>query len=254
MAGPLIGWFLFPYSAFKTRIKDAFIRCLMVNCIGTFAFFLISSIKGEVQPQWTLIAFAPLTILALIYFKQTDNRRVWFARLAVANLVFIVLIRVLIITGSPLIRKIGQVKSLYGFKEWAQVIQKNVGDNYLVMNNGFQDASKYDFYNNTTKGFAYDERYYRLTQFDIWPIEDSMQHKKVYYLLKVPVKKVTTDTLKTSGGLWYGGWVNDVRTYQKVKIATLKPQYKSSIRAKNNDRSNNNKSIRLHNKFQQYGL
>ncbi len=227
MAGPLIGWFLF-YTAFKTRIKDAFIRCLMVNCIGTFAFFLISSIKGEVQPQWTLIAFAPLTMLALIYFKQADNRRVWFARLAIANLVFIVLIRVLIITGSPLIRKIGQVKSLYGFKEWAQVIHQKVGDNYLMMNNGFQDASKYDFYNNTTKGFAYDERYYRLTQFDIWPIEDSMQHKKVYYLVKIPVKKVTTDTLNTSGGLWYGGWVNNLRTYQKVKIATVTPNIKAT--------------------------
>jgi hypothetical protein len=219
MAGPFIGWFLF-YNAFSTRIKDAFIRGLMVNGIGTFMFFLISSIKGEVQPQWTLIAFAPLTMLALIRFKQAGNWRVWFGRLAMVNLFFIVLLRVSIITGSPLIRKIGQVKSLFGFKDWAYAIKQKVGDNYVMMNDGFQNASKYDFYNNTTKSFSYDSRYYRLTQFDIWPIEEGMQHKRAYYLVRDPINGITTDTLNTTGGTWYGGWVNDVRTYQKVKIET----------------------------------
>ncbi|MBS1526857.1 MAG: hypothetical protein JST19_14475, partial [Bacteroidetes bacterium] len=66
----------------------------------------------------------------------------------------------------------------------------------------------------------YDSKYYRLTQFDIWPIEDSMQHKRAYFLTKHPVNGVSTDTLNTVAGKWYGGWVNDVRTYQKVKIET----------------------------------
>jgi len=217
MAGPFIGWLLF-YNAFSTRIKDAFIRGLMVNGIGTFIFFLISSMKGEVQPQWTLIAFAPLVVLALIRFKQKGNWRPWFGWLAIVNLVFILLIRISIITASPLIRKVGQVKGLFGFKEWAKTINQKAGDNYVIMNDGFQNASKYDFYNNSTKGFAYDTRYYRLTQFDIWPIEEDIQHKKAYYLVKYPIKGITTDTLNTTGGTWYGGWLNDVRTYQKVII------------------------------------
>ena len=50
MAGPLIGWFLF-YKGFTVKITDAFIRCLMVNSIGTPIFFLITSFRGEVQPQ-----------------------------------------------------------------------------------------------------------------------------------------------------------------------------------------------------------
>ncbi len=223
MAGPLVGWFLF-YNAFATRIKDAFIRALMVNAIGTFAFFLISSIKGEVQPQWTLIAFAPLSILALIRFKQVANLQKWFERLAVVNLIFIVLLRLSIITASPLIRKVGQIKSLYGFKQWAFDMKQKVGNNYLIMSDGFQNISKYNFYNNTTKGFAYDDRYYRLTQYDIWTIEDSLQHKKAYWLTESPIDKLSTDTLNTTGGKWYGGWINDVRTYQKAKIEI--PSYK----------------------------
>jgi hypothetical protein len=217
MAGPIIGIFLF-YYGFRVRIKDAFIRTLMVNAIGTFLFFLSSSFKGEVQPQWTLIAFAPLIILVLIYFKQTGNWTRWFQWVAIVNVVFIVLLRVMIITASPLIRKIGQVKSLYGFKQWAKDIKQIAGDNYVILSDGFQNAAKYDFYNNTTRGFAYDERYYRLTQFDIWPIEEGMQHHRAYWLTKFPIKGVSTDTLNTTGGKWYGGWINNVRTYQKVKV------------------------------------
>jgi hypothetical protein len=217
MAGPIIGVFLF-YYAFRARIRDGFIRALMVNSVFTFLFFLSSSFKGEVQPQWTLIAFAPLVLLVLIQFKQAGNWKQWFQWVAIVNLIFIVALRVMLITASPLIRKVGQLKSLFGFKQWAYDIRQKAGDNYVILNDVLQNASKYDFYNNTTKGFAYDERYYRLTQFDIWPIEEGMQHKKAYWMSKYPVKGVTTDTLNTTGGLWYGGWVNDVRTYQKVKV------------------------------------
>jgi len=223
MAGPFIGW-LFFYKAFTVKVKDPFIRCLLVNAVGTFLFFLISSSRGEVQPQWTLIGFAPIVMLTLIHFKQDNNWKPWITWLAVVNIVFIVSIRLLIITASPLIRRVGQVKSLYGFKEWAHTIKQKAGDNYVIMDDGFQNPAKYDFYTNSTKGFAYDNRYYRLTQFDIWPIEDSMQHKKAYYLLKGPHNGITTDTLNTTGGTWYGGWVDNVRTYQQVKVEL--PVYK----------------------------
>ena len=228
LAGPLVGWFLF-YSAFSARIKDAFIRCLMVNCIGTFLFFLISSARGEVQPQWTLIAFAPLCMLVLIHFKQSGDVKKWFTRLAIVNIGFILLLRISIITGSPLIRKIGQIKSLYGFRSWAGTIKQKVGDNYLLMDYGFQNPSKYNFYTKTIRGFDYDTKYYHLTQFDIWPIEDSLQGKRAYYLRDNPLPGVTTDTLHTDAGIWYGGWVNKVRTYQKVTIEMS--SYKLKLKA-----------------------
>jgi len=219
MAGPLIGWFLF-YKAFTVRIKDAFIRCLLVNCVGTFIFFLISSAKGEVQPQWTFILFAPLVMLVLIHFKQQGGRPKWLMPLAIVNLSIIIIVRIIIIAGFGFAKTYGHLKSYYGFKEWANVIKQKAGDSYVVMIEGFQNPSKYDYYTNSLKCFAYDTRYYRLTQFDIWPMEDSLQHKRVYYLTYYPIKSLSTDTIKLPAGTWYGGWVNDVRTYQKVKFET----------------------------------
>jgi hypothetical protein len=223
MAGPLIGWFLF-YKAFTTRVKDAFIRCLMVNCAGTLIFFFISSIKGEVQPQWTFILFAPLVMLVLIHFKQQAGRPKWLLPLAVTNLSIILIVRIIIIMGFGFAKTYGHLKSYYGFKEWSAVVKQKAGNAYVIMIEGFQNPSKYNYYTNSLKCFAYDTRYYRLTQFDIWPMEDSLQHKRAYYLTYYPIKGLTTDTIKVAAGTWYGCWIDDVRTYQKVKFET--PSYK----------------------------
>ncbi len=219
MAGPLIGWFLF-YKAYTISIKDTFIRCLMVNCLGTLLFFFISSAKGEVQPQWTFILFAPLVMLAVIHFKQQGGWPKWLLPLAVVNVSIIIIVRVIIIGGFGFAKTYGHLKSYYGFKEWTHIVKQKAGNNYVVMSEGFQNPSKYNYYTNSLKCFAYDNRYYRLTQFDIWPMGDSIQHKKVYYLTYYPVKGLSTDTINIEAGKWYGGWVNDVRTYQKVIFDT----------------------------------
>lgn len=219
MAGPVIGWFLY-YKAFTIRIKDTFIRCLLVNCIGTFAFFFISTFRGEAQPHWTLIAFASLAMLVLIRFKQTGNSLPrWFHRVAVINIGFILFLRLSIMFNLPPIARVGEIKSFYGFRDWAHKVKQKAGDNYVIMSDGFQDPSKYNYYTNSTKGYSYDSRYYRRTQYDLWPIEENFQHKRVYYLQDDP-STATTDTIKIKSGKWYAEWVNDTRTYQQVTIET----------------------------------
>jgi hypothetical protein len=219
MAGPLIGWFLF-YKAFTVKIKDAFIRCLLVNCAGTFIFFWLSSAKGEVQPQWAFILFAPLIMLTLIHFKQQNGWPKWLLPLAIVNVSIILIVRIIVIGGFGFAKTYGHLKSYYGFKDWTHIVKQKAGEHYVIMSDGFQNPSKYNYYTNSLKCFAYDTRYYRLTQFDIWPMEDSIQHKRVYYLTDKSIKGLTTDSIKILAGIWYCNWVNDVRTYQKLVFET----------------------------------
>src|SRR6185312_11346310 len=219
MAGPLVGWFFF-YKALTVRVKDAFIRCLLVNCVGTLLFFLVSSFKGTVQPQWTFILFAPLVMLTLISFKQAGGWPRWLFPLALVNLGLILVVRIIIIGGFGFAKTYGHLKSYYGFKDWAHEVKQRAGNSYVVMSEGFQNPSKYNYYTNSLKCFAYDPWYYRRTQFDIWPMEDSIQHKRVYYLFYRPVKGYKTDTIKLAAGTWYGCRVDDVRTYQQVDFET----------------------------------
>lgn len=222
MAGPLIGWFLF-YKGFTVRIKDAFTRALMVNSVGILLFFFFTSFKGEVQLHWTLIAYVPLSMLVLIGFAQS-RVPAWFNKLAIANMALIVLLRLCIIIGFPPLVEVGAIKSFFGFRDWAKAVHAKAGDNYVIFSEGFQNPSKYNFYNNTVKGLNYDTRYYRRTQYDIWPIDDSVQHKRAYLVVEDPIPGTTTDTIKTSVGNWYACWVNNVRTYQKIDFEL--PAYK----------------------------
>ncbi|WP_183563193.1 ArnT family glycosyltransferase [Mucilaginibacter sp. SP1R1] len=214
IGGPLISWFLF-YKAFTTKIKDAFMRCLMVNAAGVFIFFYLNTLKVDVQPHYTLIAFVPLVMLALINLKQREFNPIWLYRLAGANIILIVAFRLCLVAGFSFLKENGQLASYYGFRDWAKAVHAKAGDHYVIMKDEYQNPSKYCFYTNSLKGFAYDSRYYRTTQFDMWPFEDSLQHTNVYYLTQDKIHGVTTDSIDVTGK-WYGGWVNNARTYQKV--------------------------------------
>jgi hypothetical protein len=84
----------------------------------------------------------------------------------------------------PFIKKAEALKSYFGFHEWANLVHQKAGNAFVVMDEGFQNPSKYSYYTRSLKGFAYDSRYYGRTMFDIWPMEDSLQHQRIYLLLK----------------------------------------------------------------------
>ncbi len=219
MAGPLIGWFLF-YRVFQVRVTDTFIRTLMVNCVGTFLFFWLTTIKGNVQMHWTLIAYVPFIMLVLIGFTQSAYPKKWFYNLVLANTAFILFVRFALMFQFPFVMQIGQFKSYYGFREWTKQVHKLVGDNYVLIRDGFQDPSKYNYYSNSLKAISYDTRYYRKTQYDMWPIADSMQHKKAYYMSEDNEPGTTTDSLVALyGRKWHTCWVDNVQTYQKMEVA-----------------------------------
>lgn len=221
MAGPLVGWFLF-YSAFRVKVKDTFTRALVVNCIGTFLFFMATSAKGEVQMHWTLIAFVPLLMLVLISFKQSVYPPKWFYNLSLLNIVIILLIRSALMFQFPFVTKVEVFKSYFGFRHLAKHIQTVAGNSYVIIRDGFQDPSKYNYYNNSAKAMSYDSRYYRKTQYDTWPIEDSIQHKRVYYMQDGKDPFTTDSLVDLYQRKWYTVWIDDVRTYQKVNIEVFK--------------------------------
>jgi hypothetical protein len=233
MAGPLVGWFLF-YSAFKVKIKDAFTRALVVNCVGTFLFFMLTTFKGEVQMHWTLIAFVPLVMLVLISFKQRAMPPKWFYTLSLVNIAFILFIRVALLFQFPFVTQVEVLKSYFGFRTWTQHVHQVIGNNYLLIRDGFQDPSKYNYYSNSAKAMAYDTRYYRKTQYDSWPIEESMQHKRAYYMHDTKETFTTDSLLDLYNRKWYTAWVDDVRTYQKFVVDIAETQLKTKATAGQN--------------------
>ncbi|TWR27401.1 glycosyltransferase family 39 protein [Mucilaginibacter pallidiroseus] len=217
LGGVLISWYLF-YKGFTAKITDAFARALLVNAIGIFGFFLLNTLKVNVQPHYTLIAFIPLVCLVLIGLARKDAAPGWLGKLAIINVIVVVFIRLALMSGLPFLRKVEALKSYFGFHEWANLVHAKAGNAFVVMDEGFQNPSKYSYYTRSLKGFAYDSRGYGRTMFDIWPMEDSLQHQRIYFLSKIKQQGLSTDSIVCRAGKWYGGWVDDTRTYQKIAI------------------------------------
>ncbi|WP_299289529.1 glycosyltransferase family 39 protein, partial [uncultured Mucilaginibacter sp.] len=216
MAGPLVSWFWYKQIV-RFRSTDIFTQTLLFNFVGTLIFFLANTLKVAVQPHWTLIGFLPFVLLVSISL-QNKPKPTWLQPLLYINLLLLLLMRLGLMVKNPISMKIGVVKSYFGNPQWTEAIRKKVGNAYVIFPDNFQNPSWYSYYTNSLQGFSYDSRFYRRTQFDIWPLEDSLQQKRVYYVTDQPLQSIKTDTLNTAKGIFYGAWIDRLRTYQKILV------------------------------------
>jgi len=219
IVGPLTGIFLY-YYVYRQKTPDVFLRILKVNCFGFLLFFFLSSFKSRIEAHWTLLAFIPFFILAYLYLARLPHIPVWFKRLLYANIGLIVLIRIILIFPVPGLSRIKGLKQFWGKETFAKQLHDVIGDERLIMDNGFQEISNYNFVNQTVKGFAYNTRYYRKTQYDYWPIEDSLRNQQAYFAsFKRHNETSQQDSIETNRGRLYLTYIDSVRTYQKVAIS-----------------------------------
>ena len=220
LAGPLVGWYLYK-SVVVTKAADPFLRALKYNCYGIFIFFLLSTFKGRVEAHWTLPAMLCLFMLAYIAIAQKGMPK-WLEKLAIINIVLVVMVRLVLIFPVDALMKVKIVAYYFGTEEWAGQIKEKAGASPVIFTDSFQVPSRYNYYTRSTMGFGYDSRYYRKNQYDIWPLEDSLRNKKVYYVIQDSFgDSIAQDTINTSKGVYYGRWLDKVRMYQKVRINPL---------------------------------
>ncbi|MCH5720894.1 hypothetical protein [Niabella hibiscisoli] len=93
--GPFIS-LLFYATCYRLKIKDQLLRTHLFIFAGTLIFFLISSFKNTVEAHWTLIA-APsfMTLFMALIANGTEKYQRLFRKFAIANIIIILLARVL---------------------------------------------------------------------------------------------------------------------------------------------------------------
>lgn len=221
MMGPLTGWLLF-YYGFKADAKeDAFLRACKFVVYGVFIFFFLSTFKGRVQAQWPLIEFVALFILATIYASKNAAHFIKFKWVFAVNLFLILAARFTIMGFLPVTNQIEFVKSFLGFDTWAQEIKAKANGNPVLFLDGFQEASYYNFYTQSLNGVAYNSFYYRKTQYDLWPLADKIQHKKVLFVTYFDESKADLESINTIKGKFNIQWIDSLRHYPKVNFESL---------------------------------
>ena len=221
--GPLIGFLLF-YAAWKFVPRNDFDSTMKWCFYGTFGFFLLSSFKGRVEPNWTVAGIIPLIYLAYFFIEKKEKLIQWSFRLAIPSLILITAVRLIIGLDAVPIKGVQLTQELHGWKNWAADLEKKAGDLPVVFFNNYQRAAKYSFYSGK-ESYALNSAVYAGSQYDLLiGQQERLQGKKVML--------VRWGIPHNQEGVWLGDNLDKVRMevvddfhfYNRVRIKMLTPK------------------------------
>ena len=211
LLGPLAGFFLWPIS-FIYKSKDLLEKAFKWVIIGFFIFFLISTLKGRVEANWTAPVIIPMMILAYRFLSTHANWRKWFYRQLPVSVIIIFFARIItvvnIIPAEPIVER------YFAWKGWPQQLIKTTNGTPVVFNSNYQRASKYWFYSKDTC-YSLNSFAERQNNYNYWPIEERLLGRPVYIM---DIYRTDTFPNRIKTPLWTIGYTKENFYYSFVKV------------------------------------
>jgi hypothetical protein len=214
-AGPFAG-FLLLWAAFAYRPEDSFEKSLKYSLVGIYGFFLLMTLKGRVEANWTAPAFIPLIILSFKYIQSNPAFFKWLSRLAPVSLIGVMVVRIYLVLNvlpSGWISK----DEVHGNDQWINAIQKKAKGLPVVFLDSYQKASRYWFYTGQPS-FSLNTPRYRRNNYNFWPVEDSFLNKPVYVVGAYDNVFFKDSIIEPKGGLQGGMTIPHFASFSKANI------------------------------------
>ena len=214
LAGPLIGWLLL-WAAGTKKTVDQLEKALKWSVFGIYGFFLINTLKGRVEANWTAPAFISLFVLAHQHLNERENAAKWVYRLFIPSFMLVLTVRIymmLDIDPSPLMPK----DEFHRNPEWAEVIRKKANGRAIVFVNTYQRPSQYMFYTGE-KAYGLNNIFYRRNNFNFWPVEADVFGKPAL-VISHENYSYFTDTIHSPRGFIGSRHVDDYFSFSGVDI------------------------------------
>ncbi len=162
-------------SLFKIKPNNLFIRALYFTIFGFLIFFLFSSIRGHVQPQWTIIIVIPTLI---ILFNKLIDSKIQQKILYYSLIVYVPII--LIARAEFVSHFLPLAKPVFTKgQNYVNEINRIAQGRKVLFLNSYQNVASYWFYSaEDTVAMVRDYRY-RRSQFDVWNFQESYRNKNV---------------------------------------------------------------------------
>lgn len=216
--GPFVGVLLvFAGIVFKPR--DEFEKSLKYVAIGTYLFFLVMTLKGRVEANWTIITLVPLVYLGYKHIESRPRLRSFVIGSFFVSAALILMFRILISVQPPLPRPEKFMTSLKPW-EWCEELQQKTNGLPAVFVNSYQKASLYEFYTGVPS-FSLNNIWGRKNQFTTWDTEASFQGKDVAWILNWGT--ATTDSIRIMGETFPYGAITNFRSTSNLRIKSDLP-------------------------------
>jgi hypothetical protein len=172
----------------KRKVRgDVYLRAHTFTFFGILLFFLLSSFSKNVEPHWTLTAGISFVVLVmqLIECSREKFRKIFF-RLAVINIVLIVITRTLVAFPVSPVNKIGRLQVQIYSHEWADSLYKRVAGTPAVFVDNYTYPSLYLYYHPDVLTTCYSTVYYRKNNYTLQNHE-AFNNKEIYTVRKIKV-------------------------------------------------------------------
>ena len=156
--------FLFPVflvAWWKNKAATPVMRALSCIAAGFILFFLTSTLRGYVQPQWEIPATFGIIALLFGYTRERARLRRYTVRVSWVTLALIVLVRIEMIF-NPLGLHFEVFDNQTSYNQIHQIAQ----DRPVIFDGGYTHAAKYEFYTDG-KAYARPTIYYRTSQYEL---------------------------------------------------------------------------------------
>jgi hypothetical protein len=181
MAGPLMGWLLIMAATiYKPRSSTE--RALKFSFIGIYVFFLLSTLMGKAEANWTIPSFIGMIVLSHQYLLNRERwKKILYASVPFTLLLVLAARSIMMIDLPPAwwIFK----DEFHGNKNLVSAVKLNAGGLPVVFLDSYQKPSKYWFYSGDTS-MALNTPRYRRNNFNFWEIEDRFIGRPAYVIGK----------------------------------------------------------------------
>lgn len=207
---------------FSPLLFPLFVRALFSSrscrtCLGLVAgfwiFFLWTTTKGHVEPQWTAVLSFPLVWAAMQYSESRPDFERRLRRMGFWSFGILLFARLVLFLPFP-----EGVKTPFQEKRWPAELAAIAQGAPVVFQNSYRDVSEYRFYTGWP-GYTFTNVFYRPNQFDIWDWEQALQDQRVFFVLQMGQNPCTgCDTLRLHRLMRQGIWADSLQVAQKVRL------------------------------------
>jgi hypothetical protein len=163
------------YIMIRFRPAGQFEKTLYFIVGGFIGFFWLASVRGHVEPQWTIACAVPMIIL--LYNNSIVNRSMFrfLQRSLLPTILLLVAGRILLVSDVSFVKELG----FSGKRVQYESIRAVARDLPVIFPGSYQDPSLYTFFTGQ-EAIAINTIYSRKTEFDYWPLEYKYYNKPAY--------------------------------------------------------------------------
>lgn len=176
ITGPFLGWLLI-WSALSVKPSNKMEKAMLWSVIGVYLTFFLSSFRRGTEANWTIPLLAPLIYLSYHYLVKDQRKANWVYAVLPYSIVLIFVVRLYMFIDVPAYPFMPK-DEFHGNRQWVMELKTKAAGRPVLFTNSYQRPSKYWFYSGDTS-FSLNTYGYRQNQYNLWPLESTLQGKSV---------------------------------------------------------------------------